>query len=62
MSTKIHIRSGMKKFEKNCSTVLPDSELELWLELTVEVEHSESDRLLWMASTWVDRSSKRRLR
>ena len=26
--------------------VLPDSELELWLELTVEVEHSETERRL----------------
>ena len=42
--------------------VLPDSEAELWLELTVEVEHSDTERLLWIASTWVLSNSKRRLR
>lgn len=42
--------------------VLPDSEFELWLELTVEMEHSETDLLLLMASTWVESSSSRCLR
>ena len=41
---------------------LPDSEWELWLELTVEVEHSDTERLLLIASTWVESNSRRRLR
>jgi len=43
----------------SCSS---DSELELWVELTVEVEHSDTERLLWIASTWVESNSRRRLR
>ena len=56
--------SSRKKFRSSISRKidLPDSEWELWLELTVEVEHSDTERLLWIASTWVDNSSRRRLR
>jgi len=43
----------------SCSS---DSLWELWLELTVEVEHSDTERLLWIASTWVESNSRRRFR
>ena len=39
--------------------VVPDSELDDWMDATVEVEDSEMERRLWMASTWVESSSSR---
>ncbi len=38
---------------------IPDSEVDDCIDDTVEVEDSDMDRRLWIASTWEDNSSKR---
>jgi len=43
-------------------TPVPDSEFDDWMEATVEVEDSETERRLCIASTWQDNSSSRLLR